>query len=323
MTEITDSRIKIKDKLGAVAVRLGFFRGSYSISPGLYNLNNPDSNSPVFVSANYKLSFDILRKSLKGISCWLLVLDTKGINVWCAAGKGTFGTDELVERIDKVQLSRQVNHKNIIVPQLGAPGIKAREIRLKTGFRVIYGPVEARDIPEFISNGLRKSEQMRRKTFRIRERLVLVPVELIHAWKLLLPIIAASILFSFFTAGPEKFDLLSAVLPGILGVVSGGLLMPTLLPWLPFRAFSLKGVFSGVIVALLWLITTGPELAAALFGGGLLITSSSFVAMNFTGSSTFTSLSGVRKEMRIAVPAQIVSVFIFTVSAIFLAVFGG
>jgi hypothetical protein len=32
----------------------------------------------------------------------------------------------------------------------------------------------------------------------------------------------------------------------------------------------------------------------------------SFVAMNFTGSSTYTSLSGVRKEMRIAMPIQVV-----------------
>ena len=32
----------------------------------------------------------------------------------------------------------------------------------------------------------------------------------------------------------------------------------------------------------------------------------SFLAMNFTGASTYTSLSGVRREMRIAVPLQIV-----------------
>jgi hypothetical protein len=35
--------------------------------------------------------------------------------------------------------------------------------------------------------------------------------------------------------------------------------------------------------------------------GGL----SSFLAMNFTGSSTFTSLSGVQKEMKTALPVQI------------------
>ena len=67
----------------------------YRVDPGLYSLGNPDSSSPVFVSANYRLSFNALRGSLKNSNCWILVLDTKGINVWCAAGKGTFGTEEL------------------------------------------------------------------------------------------------------------------------------------------------------------------------------------------------------------------------------------
>jgi len=67
------------------------FRMSYAISPGLYAVGNPTKESDVFVSANYKLSFDVLRRELKGFNAWILVLDTKGINVWCAAGKGTFG----------------------------------------------------------------------------------------------------------------------------------------------------------------------------------------------------------------------------------------
>jgi len=45
-------------------------------------------------------------------------------------------------------------------------------------------------------------------------------------------------------------------------------------------------------------------LAAYLF---LLPPLASFLAMNFTGSTTYTSLSGVVKEMWIAVPAQIIS----------------
>jgi hypothetical protein len=44
---------------------------------------------------------------------------------------------------------------------------------------------------------------------------------------------------------------------------------------------------------------------AALSGLLILSSISSFLAMNFTGSSTFTSLAGVKKEMRIAVPLQI------------------
>jgi CO dehydrogenase/acetyl-CoA synthase gamma subunit (corrinoid Fe-S protein) len=91
----------------------------YAVEPGLYAIGEPDSESNVFVTANYKLSFDILRKNLKGMNSWILVLDTKGINVWCAAGKGTFGTDEIVRRINEAQLHKVINHRKIIVPQQG------------------------------------------------------------------------------------------------------------------------------------------------------------------------------------------------------------
>ncbi|MDP4239714.1 MAG: hypothetical protein Q8904_09645 [Bacteroidota bacterium] len=39
--------------------------------------------------------------------------------------------------------------------------------------------------------------------------------------------------------------------------------------------------------------------------GFLNISIASFMTMNFTGSSTYTSLSGVQKEMKWAVPLQI------------------
>ena len=82
------------DYLGSIKCRISnSFRMKYRIKPGMYAVGEPDANSEVFVSANYKLSFDILRKALKGLNVWILVLDTKGINVWCAAGKGTFGTE--------------------------------------------------------------------------------------------------------------------------------------------------------------------------------------------------------------------------------------
>lgn len=85
------------------------------------------------------MSFDILRKEMHGLDGWVLVLDIKGINVWCAAGKGTFGTQELINRIAIVQLEKVVSHKTVILPQLGAPGISAHEVAKLSGFKVLYG----------------------------------------------------------------------------------------------------------------------------------------------------------------------------------------
>ena len=49
----------------------------YSVAPGLYAVGAPDRESDVLVTANYKLSFDTLRRELKGFNAWVLVLDTK------------------------------------------------------------------------------------------------------------------------------------------------------------------------------------------------------------------------------------------------------
>ena len=83
----------MRDYCGTIGARLGLNRSTYLITPGLYCTGQPTPASPVVVTANYKLSFDALRKELSGESVWILVLDTRGINIWCAAGKGTFSND--------------------------------------------------------------------------------------------------------------------------------------------------------------------------------------------------------------------------------------
>ena len=147
------TELGFEDRLGAWKVRWGISRMNYTIKPGLYAVGNPNPTSPIFVSANYKLGFDALRSNLNGISAWMLVLDTKGINVWCAAGAGTFGTDEIVNRIEKTNLSKVVSNRTLIVPQLGAPGVSAHKVKERSGFQVIYGPARASDIQQFMHNG--------------------------------------------------------------------------------------------------------------------------------------------------------------------------
>ncbi|RXM21708.1 acetyl-CoA synthase subunit gamma, partial [Citrobacter sp. AAK_AS5] len=87
----------------------------------------PDKNSPVIVTANYKLTFDVVRNAISGMNLWMLVLNTHGVNVWCAAGKGTFGTGEIARMVKMTKLATIVSHRNLIVPQLGAPGVSAQD----------------------------------------------------------------------------------------------------------------------------------------------------------------------------------------------------
>jgi acetyl-CoA decarbonylase/synthase complex subunit gamma len=269
------------------------------------------------VSANYKLSFDRLRSRLGGRDVWILVLDTRGVNVWCAAGKGTFGTEEIVRLVKATGLGEVVSHTKLVVPQLGAPGVSAHEVRRRSGFSIVYGPVRAEDLVEFLDAGMKATPQMRRVQFPIYDRLVLVPVEIV-LWSKYAMLIAAGI---FLLAGLGRdiysFERVagSGVQYGILFLVAfvvGAVLTPTLLPWLPGRMFSTKGAwaglgFAGVVGIYAWVSPGFFENWLSLVAWFLLIpASTSFLGMNFTGASTYTSLSGVKREMRIAVPAQVV-----------------
>jgi acetyl-CoA decarbonylase/synthase complex subunit gamma len=288
----------------------------YKITPGLYALGTPDPESIVLVTGNYKMSFDRLRSALSGFSVWILSLDTKGINVWCAAGKGTFGTDELVNRIRDVRLDQVVNHRRLILPQLGAPGVAAHQVKKESGFSVTYGPIKASDIPKFIKAGCKADPSMRKKSFGIGERLILIPIELVTAFKWFI-LITAAFLFLEGISGPHDFwsntaeNALFTVLALSGALCAGTILTPIFLPWIPGRAFSFKGGIAGFfILPLLWIIRkpeTGSwpvilEMAAWLF---MIPSISAFLGMNFTGASTYTSLSGVKKEMKWALPFEI------------------
>ena len=292
-----------KDIIGALKSRLGVGRMDYAVEPGLYAIGEPDNNSPVFVSANYKLTFDTLRKNLKGLSCWLLILDTKGINVWCAAGKGTFGTDELMQRIEASELSKYVSHKKLILPQLGATGVSAHEVRRHSGYEVKYGPIRASDIKEYIDAGYEATREMRTVQFDLWDRLVLTPIEFIPALKNSLPVFGVMLLVNLFASKPfDKAD----VTAGLGAVVAGTVLTPALLPHIPGNAFAWKGWLLGLgcTAGILGLSGKLKKRSALLSAGHLLLfpAISSYLAMNFTGASTYTSPSGVNKEMRQTLP---------------------
>ncbi len=304
-----------RDVLGTIRVRWSVGRMRYRVQPGIYAVGRPDRDSRVFVTGNFKLSFDHLRRALAGENAWVLVIDTKGINVWCAAGKGTFGTKEVVRRIRIHHLDRVVDHRKIILPQLSATGVAAHEVKKMTGFSVLYGPVKAGDIPSFLESGLKATPAMRRVTFTLADRLKLIPVDLFYAKYYLAAIPALAILLSGLDRDGYSVDRAwndgwKAVVNLLAGYLAGCALTPLLLPWIPFRRFSAKGLAAGWLTALLLLAThmlgdsVAGQVAWFLMIGGL----SSFMAMNFTGSSTFTSLSGVQKEMKTALPVQITMV---------------
>lgn len=308
------------DTIGTILTRIGIGRTNYKISPGLYCVGNPGPDSPVFVTANYKLSFDTLRKELTDIDAWILIVNTNGVNVWCAAGKGTFSSEEVVNRVKLTRLENVVTHKALILPQLAATGVSAIQVEKNCGFKVNWGPVRARDIKKFLESENRAETSMRQVTFSVKERVVLVPVELSFLPKPTLWVLLALFILSGIGTGIFSFHAswnrgLMAAGAYAAGIFAGTVVVPLLLPWIPGRAFSLKGTVTGLlagagIVAAFWDKIETLEALALLICTAVV---SSYLAMNFTGATPFTSPSGVEKEMRTAIPLQIAALLIVTV----------
>ncbi len=309
--------LSAKDWRQTVTIRIGYGRYDYKVTPGLYCVGNPTPDSPVLVTANYKLTFDLVRKELEGLDAWVLVLDTRGINVWCAAGKALFSTEEVIHSVRSTNLDKIVFNRELILPQLGATGVAAHKVREGCGFKVTYGPVWAKDLPAFIAAGNQADEAMRTVTFTLMQRAELIPVELFILGKPLAIIIAAVFLLS--GIGPDFFSLsaawsrgLAAVSATVFGIIGGNMLVPLLLPKLPWQYFSPKGALTGSAMAvlniLLFASVLGPGEMLALFLWTTTV--GSYLAMNFTGSTPFSSPTGVETEMRRVLPIQGAAVFI-------------
>ncbi len=226
------------------------------------------------------------------------------------------GQTELTARIGASGLSRIVSHRELILPQLAGPGVAAHLVKKSSGFKVIYGPIRAIDLPAFLDSGFKATPEMRLKTFTLWERVELIPVDLVRSLKAAFILMAVLFLTdSLWRTGgfwPDGAGHgLHSVLAILVAVLSGAVLTPLLLPWLPGRAFALKGMVMGALSAFVlipfWWSSweTGREYLELAAWFLIIPAISAYLGMKFTGSSTYTSLSGVRKEMHWAVPLEI------------------
>jgi hypothetical protein len=303
MAEIinTTSMLTSKDRWDHILARCGVRRSQHRVQPGLYALGNPNPGSEVFVSANYTLSFDALRSALQGRDAYILVLDTKGVNVWCAAGEGTFGSEELISRIEATGLEKIVDHRRLILPQLGATGVSAHLVKQRCGFEVEFGPVRAEDLPQYLKDH-QATLQMRRVRFNLTDRLTLVPVELVNSF---LPMVLIAGLLYFLGGWFNVLWVVSAWLACTLVFFA-------VLPWIPTREFSIKGLILGAAVALPFIVYQFTKSDGSVLQNlmrvapmTLIITAIiSFFTLNQTGTTPITCWTSVKREISRYIPLQ-------------------
>jgi len=164
----------------------------FPCKPGLIRIGNPDQNSPVFLTCNFHLTVERVKRALRGIDGYLLIANSKGINVWCAATGGHFSNHHVISILKTSGIEKLVAHRKVTLPQLAASGIEAKTIKNKTGWEIIWGPVYAKDIPRFITNNFQKTLPMREVEFPLPQR-----IEMAVAWAFPISVVSSLIMIPF------------------------------------------------------------------------------------------------------------------------------
>lgn len=155
---------------------------------GVQIIGQPDRESPIFLTGNYDLTVRRIRRTLQGLNAYLIVANSHGVNVWCAASGGHFGTHQVVTALKLAQLEHRVVHREVIVPQLAATGVEGKEVRRRSGWIVRFGPADARDIPAYLAADKKKTQAMRQVRFGWQER-----IQMAAAWAAPISLVAALI----------------------------------------------------------------------------------------------------------------------------------
>ena len=122
-----------------------------TVTEGIYEINNPDENSPVLVTTNFALTYFIVSGEIEGsrVPSWLLIKDSEGLSVMTAWAAGKFAGDDVGAFVKKSGIADKVKHQQLIIPGYAAAIAGDVEEELP-GWTITVGPREAAHIPGFL-----------------------------------------------------------------------------------------------------------------------------------------------------------------------------
>jgi NAD-dependent dihydropyrimidine dehydrogenase PreA subunit len=138
---------------------------------GLRVIGHPGPDAPVFLTCNFDLTVRRVLRALEGLDCYLLVANSKGINVWCAAGGGLLNAYSVISVLKASRIAEKVDHRTLTLPQLSAPGVDVQRVERETGWHCRFGPIYAEDIPAYVAANFTKTGEMRQARFSLGNRL--------------------------------------------------------------------------------------------------------------------------------------------------------
>ena len=118
-----------------------------AVPPALIKIGHPPPDSVILVTGNFKQTVSLLELVLREThtDAFLLTTDTRGFAVDCAMALKTFNPLVILEALTDSGVGDKVNHFRLIIPGLARS--VAADIREKTQWDVVVGPVSGMEIP--------------------------------------------------------------------------------------------------------------------------------------------------------------------------------
>jgi acetyl-CoA decarbonylase/synthase complex subunit gamma len=122
-----------------------------TVTQGIYEINNPNENSPVLVTTNFALTYFIVSGEVEAsrVPTYLLIKDSEGLSVMTAWAAGKFAGDDVGMFVKKSGIADKVKNKEVIIPGYAAAIAGDMEEELP-GWKVTVGPREAAHLPAFL-----------------------------------------------------------------------------------------------------------------------------------------------------------------------------
>ncbi len=286
------------------------YRRTFSIEPGLYFTGKEyDMNTPMIVTCNYHMTVFLVWRKMRRIPVRVLVIDTKGINVWCSAGKGQFNAQEILKQLAKYPKEILTNEAKLqlILPKLSLSGVKLSDLR-PYDIDPIIGPIYLEELPAFLTKRPFKNSIDSHYKFDLRDRLfTLIPTFIQFTVYLGIGAIVLLAIHLWLNTG-----IWWQVIPIGLTITTIYILM---FPWLPTKSFAKKGISLFFILSALFVAILNHygihRVLDWVFYVSFTVGASLFFSLYYTGNSGVSNYSEVRRETIIYLP---ISVFILLIS---------
>ena len=271
---------------------------------GLLSFNGADSDSPVLVTVDYYLTVHRVIDSIErqNLKCHLLIVDGKGINVWCGSRGGHVDTDAVLNAITECDLDSKVSHRTLILPQLIASAV-SKIVLQKNGWKSFFGPVYIDDVGEFIKNDYKKKPEQNLVKFPLHKRLEENIGHLVFETVLFLIMSLVFWLLSYigglFVSWYSFWN--SNLLFIIIGIYILGTFMAIFDPSMPTSSGLVRGIITGLLALIVWkfylLIVFSTPLVWLDVTGLTILGLSMFIGFNWGGATPYLGSAQMTRDI--------------------------